>query len=350
MMAGRRARPGERATEGAVRHIPVLLDEVLAALKPKDGETFIDGTFGAGGYTSAILEAADTRVLAIDQDPDALAAGEALVRKYAPRLVLCEGRFGDLDRVALEAGFHTVDGVVLDIGVSSMQLDVAARGFSFQADGPLDMRMSQQGASAADVIREASEDVLADIFFYLGEERRARAVARAIVRARESGAITTTRQLADLVQRTLGRPRGEDRHPATRVFQALRIFVNDELGQLMDALTAAERCLAPGGRLVVVTFHSLEDRIVKRYLADASGRTPAGSRHLPPAAAAGTAPRFRIVNQRPIIPSDREIAANPRARSARLRAAERTAAPAVPPADEARLGVIRTERLVRLES
>jgi 16S rRNA (cytosine1402-N4)-methyltransferase len=347
MMAGRRARPGERAIEGAARHIPVLLDEVLAALNPRNGETFIDGTFGAGGYASVILDAADTRVLAIDQDPNALAAGQTLVRKYSPRLILREGRFGELDRAALEAGFRAVDGVVLDIGVSSMQLDEAGRGFSFQADGPLDMRMSQQGASAADVIREASEELLADIFFHLGEERRARSVARAIVRARESGDITTTRQFADLVQRTLGRPRGEDRHPATRVFQALRIYVNDELGQLMDALAAAERCLKPGGRLVVVTFHSLEDRIVKRYFAGASGRTSAGSRHLPPAAEAGAAPRFRIINQRPLTPSDKEIAANPRARSARLRAAERTAAPAVPSADETLLGVIRPESLAR---
>lgn len=348
MMAGRRARPGERATEGAVRHIPVLLDEVLAALKPGDGEVFVDGTFGAGGYTAAILDAAaGARVVAIDQDPDALAAGQALVAKYAPRLVLHAGRFGDLDRVASDAGFTEVDGVVLDVGVSSMQLDEAGRGFSFMADGPLDMRMSQSGPSAADVIRESSEEQLADIFFHLGEERRSRAVARAIGKARESSGITTTRQLADLVQRTLGRAKGDDKHPATRVFQALRIYVNDELGQLMDALAAAERCLRPGGRLVVVTFHSLEDRIVKRYLTEASGRNPAGSRHLPPTAKLGAAPRYRIVNQRPLTPSVEELAANPRARSARLRAAERTSAPAAPPADEATLGVIRPASLLR---
>ena len=347
MMAGRPARPGERATEGAARHIPVLLHEVLAALTPRDGEVFVDGTFGAGGYTSAILGAADVRVIAIDQDPNALAAGQALVEKYAPRLILSEGRFGDLDHIAAEAGFPAVDGVVLDIGVSSMQLDEADRGFSFMADGPLDMRMSQSGPSAADVIREASEELLADIFFHLGEERRSRAIARAIGKARESSNITTTRQLADLVQRTLGRPRGDDKHPATRVFQALRIYVNDELGQLMDALSAAERCLKPGGRLVVVTFHSLEDRIVKRYLTDASGRNPAGSRHLPPTAEVASAPRYRIVNQRPLTPSEKEIAANPRARSARLRAAERTSAPVASPADEAHFGVIRPEGLAR---
>jgi 16S rRNA (cytosine1402-N4)-methyltransferase len=325
----------------------VLLDEVLAALKPGAGEVFVDGTFGAGGYTTAILDAApDARVVAIDQDPNALAAGAVLVERYAPRLILSAGRFGDLDRIAADAGFPAVDGVVLDIGVSSMQLDEAVRGFSFMADGPLDMRMSQAGPSAADVIRESSEEQLADIFFHLGEERRSRAVARAIGKARESSDITTTRQLADVVQRTLGRAKGDDKHPATRVFQALRIYVNDELGQLMDALAAAERCLEPGGRLVVVTFHSLEDRIVKRYLTEASGRNPAGSRHLPPTATPAAAPRYRILNQRPLTPSDEEIAANPRARSARLRAAERTSAAVVPPADEALLGVIRPEGLV----
>jgi 16S rRNA (cytosine1402-N4)-methyltransferase len=347
MMAGRRARPGERATEGAARHIPVLLDEVLAALKPANGETFIDGTFGAGGYTSAILDAAETHVVAIDQDPHALASGQVLVENYAPRLTLREGRFGDLDQIAADAGFPGVDGVVLDIGVSSMQLDRADRGFSFMSDGPLDMRMARAGDSAADVVREASKEMLADIFYHLGEERRSRAVARAIARVRESTEITTTRQLADLVQRTLGRAKGDDKHPATRVFQALRIYVNDELGQLMDALSAAERCLKPGGRLVVVTFHSLEDRIVKRFLTEAAGRLPARSRHLPPAAGVGAVPRFRILNQRPLTPSDKEIAANPRARSARLRAAERTSAPAAPPADEAQLGVVRPENLAR---
>jgi 16S rRNA (cytosine1402-N4)-methyltransferase len=346
MMADREVRRGDRTTEGAVRHIPVLLDEVIASLKPGDAETFIDGTFGAGGYTTAILEAADTRVVSIDQDPDALRAGAVLVERFSPRLTLLPGRFGDLDRLATDAGFSSVDGVVLDIGVSSMQLDEAVRGFSFQSDGPLDMRMSQSGPSAADVIREASEETIADILFHLGEERRSRAIARAICKVRTEGEIATTRQLADLVQRVLGRPRGDDRHPATRTFQALRIYVNDELGQLIDALAAAERCLKPDGRLVVVTFHSLEDRIVKRYLADASGRIPSGSRHLPPVADAG-APRFRIVNQRPLTPLPREIAANPRARSARLRAAERTAAPAIPPSDEAALGVIRPASLVR---
>jgi 16S rRNA (cytosine1402-N4)-methyltransferase len=324
-----------------------MLDEVVAALKPGDGETFIDGTFGAGGYTSAILESANTRVIAIDRDRHALVAGAALIEKYAPRLKLIEGAFGNLDQIAADAGTATVDGIVLDVGVSSMQLDEAERGFSFMADGPLDMRMSQSGPSAADVLRDASEEEIADILFQLGEERRSRAIARAICRVRGDTSIATTRQLADLVQRTLGRGKGEDRHPATRTFQALRIYVNDELGQLVDALAAAERCLKPDGRLLVVTFHSLEDRIVKRYLADASGRAPTRSRHLPPTADAAAAPRFRIVNQRPLIPSSQEIAANPRARSARLRAAERTTAPAAPPSDEAALGVVRPESLAR---
>jgi 16S rRNA (cytosine1402-N4)-methyltransferase len=347
MMAGRGAPPGEHTTRGAARHIPVILDEVVAALKPRDGETFIDGTFGAGGYTTAILGAADTRVIAIDRDPRALAAGAALVEHFAPRLKLVDGAFGDLDQIAADAGTAAVDGVVLDIGVSSMQLDEADRGFSFMADGPLDMRMSQSGPSAADVLRDASEELLANIFYHLGEERRSRAIARAIGRIRADTPITTTRQLADLVQRTLGRGKGDDKHPATRTFQALRIYVNDELGQLVDALAAAERCLKPDGRLVVVTFHSLEDRIVKRFLADASGRAPTRSRHLPPSADAGADPRFRIVNQRPLTPSAQEIAANPRARSARLRAAERTATPAAAPSDEAALGVVRPESLAR---
>ncbi len=347
MMAGRGSRLGERGTEGAARHIPVLLSEVVAALRPGDGETFIDGTFGAGGYTSAILDAADTRVIAIDRDPDARAAGQAIVEKYAPRLTLLDGTFGNLDMLAADADAPLVDGVVLDIGVSSMQIDEAERGFSFMADGPLDMRMSRDGPGAADVIREAPEEVLADILYEFGEERRSRSIARAIGRARADAPITTTRQLADIVLRTLGRPRGDDQHPATRTFQALRIYVNDELGQLVDALAAAERCLKPGGRLVVVTFHSLEDRIVKRYLTQASGKASSGSRHLPPAAQAAAAPRFRIVNQRPLTPSVEEVATNSRARSARLRAAERTEAPAAAPSDEAALGVVRPQSLTR---
>ena len=347
MMAGRGTRSGERGTKGAARHIPVLLDEVVASLRPADGEIFIDGTFGAGGYTSAILDAADTRVIAIDRDPDARAAGQAIVEKYAPRLTLLDGTFSDLDTLAAEAGAPLVDGVVLDIGVSSMQIDEAERGFSFMTDGPLDMRMSRDGPSAADVIREAPEEVLADILYELGEERRSRSIARAIGRVRADTPITTTRQLADIVFRTLGRPRGDDHHPATRTFQALRIYVNDELGQLVDALAAAERCLKPGGRLVVVTFHSLEDRIVKRYLTQASGKAASGSRHLPPTADAAIAPRYRIVNQRPLTPSVEEVATNSRARSARLRAAERTEAPAAAPADEAALGVVRPQSLTR---
>lgn len=332
MMAGRGAHGGSGATDGPVRHIPVLLREVLDALAPRDGERFIDGTFGAGGYTRAILEAAATRVIAIDRDPSAIRAGAALVKEFASRLTLAEGRFGTLDEIATAHGVAAVDGVVLDIGVSSMQIDAPERGFSFQSDGPLDMRMAADGPTAADIVNSAAEADLADVLYQLGEERRSRAIARAICREREKAPIETTGALARLVARTIGRPE-RDQHPATRTFQALRILVNDELGELVAALSAAERVLKPGGRLVVVSFHSLEDRIVKRFLAERSGRRPATSRHAPPAAHSAPAAGFRIVNQRPLTPSQEEIAANPRARSARLRAAVRTAEPVAPPPD-----------------
>jgi 16S rRNA (cytosine1402-N4)-methyltransferase len=316
----------------------VLLPEVLEAIRPKAGERYVDGTFGAGGYTRALLEAADCRVLAIDRDPDALAAGSALAAEFAPRLKLSAGCFADLDRIAAEAGFAPADGVVLDIGVSSMQLEEAERGFSFRLDGPLDMRMSREGSSAADVVNETPEERLADIVYRLGEERRARAIARAIVAERKRGPISTTAGLARIVEAVLDRRRGDDIHPATRTFQALRIFVNDELGQLAHGLGAAERLLAPGGRLAVVTFHSLEDRIVKRFLALRSGREGGGSRHMPGPAAPPPVPSFRIVNLRPLTPSQGEVAANPRARSAKLRSAVRTDAPAQP-LEERDLGV-----------
>ena len=313
----------------APRHLPVMLSEVLGTLAPAAGETYIDGTFGAGGYSTAILRAADCRVLALDRDPTAVAAARPIIAEAAGRLTVVESAFGRLDEVARthvpECGGQ-VDGVVLDIGVSSMQLDTPERGFSFQADGPLDMRMGGDGPTAADVIGEADEMLLADILFHLGEERQARRIARAIVRAREEAPIETTRALVRIVERAIGAGRREDKHPATRTFQALRIHVNDELGELRRALTASERCLKPGGRLVVVTFHSLEDRVVKRFLALRSGKIGGGSRHGPPVAA-GASPSFQIINQRPLTPSQPELAANPRARSAKLRAARRTEAP-----------------------
>jgi 16S rRNA (cytosine1402-N4)-methyltransferase len=323
----------DQADSASPRHVPVLLAEVLHALRPATGELFIDATFGAGGYTRAILQAADCRVLAIDRDPTAIAAGAALVARSAGRLTLCEGRFGsvgDIARARLgesgdEAGL--VDGIVLDIGVSSMQIDDAARGFSFMSDGPLDMRMGADGASAADIVAEASDTGLARILAELGEERLARRIARAIVREREIAPITTTRRLADIVSRAAGRQKPGDKHPATRTFQALRIHVNDELGELAAALHAAERLLRPGGRLAVVTFHSLEDRVVKRFLARRARPQSQGSRHAPPTHEPVAAPSFNLVEPRPIAPGDAEVAANPRARSAKLRSAERTTAP-----------------------
>jgi 16S rRNA (cytosine1402-N4)-methyltransferase len=321
----RRASPMD-AAGAAARHVPVLLAEVLDALAAERGGVFVDGTFGAGGYTQGILAAhPENRVVAIDRDPDAVAAGLSLAAAAGGRLALVPARFGDLDRVAGDAGFADgVDGIVLDVGVSSMQLDEAARGFSFRHDGPLDMRMEREGESAADLVNGASEATLADVFFHFGEERRARAVARAVVERRRKGRIETTGELADLVA-GLVRAEPGGIHPATRVFQALRIAVNDELGELVRALHAAERALSPGGRLAVVTFHSLEDRIVKQFLAARSGRTPGGSRHLPKAEAAR--PSFSLVTRGPVGPSEAEAGRNPRARSAKLRAAERTGAP-----------------------
>jgi 16S rRNA (cytosine1402-N4)-methyltransferase len=330
------------------RHVPVLLPEVLAALAPQRGERFIDGTFGAGGYTAALLEGApEVRVLAIDRDPTAIAAGRPLVEASRGRLTLVEGRFSELDRLAEEAGFAPADGVALDIGVSSMQLDDPARGFSFQADGPLDMRMSGPsgesgpGPTAADVVNTAAEAEIADILFQLGEERRSRAIARAIVARRRERPFARTLDLVQVVERVLGRGKPGGRHPATRTFQALRMHVNDELGELARGLAAAERILRPGGRLAVVAFHSLEDAIVKRFLQARTGKRGQGSRHLPPQSQQMGGPpehaaSFRFVNPRPVSPSEEELAANPRARSARLRWAVRTEAPAWPADAETR--------------
>jgi 16S rRNA (cytosine1402-N4)-methyltransferase len=302
-------------------HAPVLLQEMLDALAPRNGAHYIDGTFGGGGYSRAILDSADCRVLGIDRDPDAIARGAELVTRYAGRLTLVEGRFSQMDTLLENAGETGSDGVVLDLGVSSFQLDQAERGFSFRADGPLDMRMGRDGASAADLVNTADEDMLIDIIGTLGEERFARRVARAIIAARP---ISRTSELAQAVARALGpAAMRQPIHPATRTFQGIRLYVNDELGELETGLTAAERVLRPQGRLAVVAFHSLEDRIVKRFLAERSSAAPQGSRHAPERRD-HRAQTFRLLGSRPRMPSAAEIARNPRSRSARLRVAERT--------------------------
>jgi 16S rRNA (cytosine1402-N4)-methyltransferase len=320
MMAGS---DGTAVAGGLARHVPVLVRPALELLKVRDGGIYIDGTFGAGGYTRAILAAAGAQVIGLDRDQSAVARGADLVQSANGRLTLVEERFSALDSVARKFGHESVDGVVLDLGVSSMQLDEAERGFSFRLDGPLDMRMGNDGPSAADVVAQASERDLADIIFQLGEEHRSRAVARAIVAARKQAPIRTTKALADIVGRVV-HAKPNQIHPATRTFQALRIFINEELAELVAALTAAERILKPSGRLVVVTFHSLEDRIVKTFLAERS-RTTGVSRHLPDVEA--PAPTFRLLTKRPIVPDEAEVDANPRARSAKLRAGERSEAP-----------------------
>jgi 16S rRNA (cytosine1402-N4)-methyltransferase len=311
-------------TSSATRHIPVLGAEAVAMLQPRDGGIYVDATFGAGGYSRAILDAADTSVIGIDRDRTAIAGGFDLVERSNGRLTLVEDRFSNLAEVCAAQGLTAVDGVVMDVGVSSMQVDEAGRGFSFRLDGPLDMRMGHDGPTAADVVAKASEADLANIIYIFGEERHSRAVARAIVAARKETPIATTRALAEIVSKVVWAKPGEI-HPATRTFQALRIFVNEELDELHLALSAAERVLKPGGRLVVVSFHSLEDRMVKNFLG-ARGKTGGGSRHLPEIAQ--SAPSFRILTKRPVTAGDHEVRANPRARSAKLRAAERTDAPA----------------------
>jgi len=307
------------------RHIPVLLREVVDALAPRDGGVYIDGTFGAGGYARAILAAAKCHVLAIDRDPDAVAAGRATAPK---NLNIIEGRFGRLDEIAREHGVDGADGVTLDVGVSSMQLDDAQRGFSFSHDGPLDMRMERKGESAADVVNSMAEASLARLIAQLGEEKRARSVAKAIARARAARKITRTGELADIVAGALGK--SGPIHPATRTFQALRIYVNHELEELAHGLAAAERILKAGGRLAVVTFHSLEDRIAKLFLAERAKPAPSPSRHVPVAPSEARAPSFDLLTRKPVTPSPEEIKRNPRARSARLRAAKRTSALAFP--------------------
>ena len=320
-------------------HVPVMLPEVLSALAPRDGAVYVDGTFGAGGYSGAILRAADCRVIAIDRDPSAIRGGQAMVEAFAPRLSLREGRFADMEALVDD---QRVDGVVLDVGVSSMQIDAAERGFSFLRDGPLDMRMAQSGTSAADAVNSLPQEALSNIIHVFGEEPRSRAIARAIVEARKVAPITTTHGLVKAIERVTGRPRPDKIHPATRTFQALRIHVNGELDELVEALHAAERLLPEGGRLVVVTFHSLEDRIVKRFFASRAGKLPSGSRHLPDAVQ-GPEPSFTLAFKGHLGASEAEAKANPRARSAKLRAGIRTASPPMPViADEIGLSVRET--------
>jgi 16S rRNA (cytosine1402-N4)-methyltransferase len=310
------------------RHVPVLGREAVEALSPRAGGTYIDATFGAGGYSRAILGVAGTRVIGIDRDRTAIAGGFELVDRSEGRLTLIEDRFSNLAEICTAEGVTAIDGIVMDVGVSSMQLDQAGRGFSFRLDGPLDMRMGQAGPTAADVVAKASEAELADIIYIFGEERHSRGVARAIVAARKETPIATTRALADIVARVVRGKPGEI-HPATRTFQGLRIFVNEELDELQAALEAAERVLKPGGRLAVVSFHSLEDRIVKNFFA-ARTKTGGGSRHLPEVNQ--VTPSFRHLTRKPVTPGEEEMTANPRARSAKLRAAERSDAPAHAPA------------------
>lgn len=314
---------GVRTPSTASPHAPVLLSEVLDVLSPKDGGVYVDGTFGAGGYTRAILESARCTVWAIDRDPGAQARGAELAKLFPGRMTVLTGCFGDMRDLLAGVGVTRVDGIALDIGVSSMQLDEADRGFSFRADGPLDMRMSRTGQSAADVVNTMAEAELADLIYQLGEERASRKVAKAIVEARAAAPLTRTLQLADVV-RGVVRPSKDGIDPATRTFQALRIYVNDELGELDRGLAAAEALLKPGGRLAVVAFHSLEDKRVKAFLQARSGDRPRPSRHMPDVGGDAVEPTFRLLKRGAIKPTADEQRRNPRSRSARLRAAERT--------------------------
>ncbi len=306
-----------------------MLDEVIASLAPRDGGLYLDGTFGGGGYARAIMEHALCTLWAIDRDPEAIQRGAGLVARFPGRLHLLHGEFADMMAMLNDAGVTALDGVVLDLGVSSFQIDTAARGFSFRTEGPLDMRMGMQGATAADLVNSLPEQELADVLYELGEERASRRIARAIVAARQEAPVGTTGRLAAIIRSVLPPDRsGND--PATRSFQALRIKVNDELRQIEAALRQAAGLLSPKGRLVVVSFHSLEDRIVKRFMVEASGRAGAPSRHDPGGLLAREAPRFRLLTARPLRPGAEEARRNPRSRSARLRALERVAPAAAP--------------------
>lgn len=306
-------------------HIPVMLNEVIAALAPADGEVYADGTFGGGGYAMAVLSSANCQLVGIDRDMTAIERAERLADKE-PRLIPALGRFGDVDELVEAAGFPAIDGIMLDLGVSSFQIDQAERGFSFMRDGPLDMRMGGAGPRAADLVNKLDERVLADVIFRFGEERKARRVARQIVERRNTRPFETTADLAALVETALGGRRGARTHPATKTFQALRMYLNDELGELGRALVAAERILRAGGRLIIVTFHSLEDRLVKSFLRERCGQLSGGSRHVPEKARAA-APSFSAMSRKAVAVSLDEAKENPRARSAKLRGAIRTDAP-----------------------
>jgi 16S rRNA (cytosine1402-N4)-methyltransferase len=318
----------QQQAETSFRHVPVLLDAVLAALAPRDDGVYVDGTFGGGGYSEALLATAHCRVFAIDRDPDAVRYGRDLAERHAGRLMVIQGQFGDMLQLSSPMIAEPVAGIALDLGVSSAQLDTPERGFSFRADGPLDMRMSREGQSAADLVATLSERELAELIRALGEERFARRVARAITAARRRGPIRRTTELADIVRAAV--PKTEPGHdPATRTFQAFRIAVNDELGELDRGLAAAEQLLMPGGRLAVVSFHSLEDRRIKAFLRARSEGAPRASRHEPGRIRA-TPPSFKLLSARAVRSTAAEIARNPRARTARLRAAERTSSPPWP--------------------
>lgn len=318
-----------------IPHIPVLIEPLLRAVAPVEG-VWLDGTLGAGGYTRALLDAGADRVIGVDRDPMAIDMAADWADAYGDRIQLVHSTFSHMDDVATD-----LDGVVLDLGVSSMQLDQAKRGFSFMKDGPLDMRMSQDGPSAAELVNSMEEGQLADILFLYGEERASRRIARAIARRRVEVPIVSTLQLAEIIEHSLPRAKPGQAHPATRSFQAIRIAVNDEYGELVAGLEAAERALKPGGHLAVVTFHSIEDRMVKRYLAEKTGSTGGGSRHAPEVTRA--APQFTQKTRKAIAPDDTELAANPRARSAKLRVAIRTDAPATP-VDRKAIGMPQLKR------
>lgn len=308
------------------QHIPVMLDEVVAALSPCDGEVYVDGTFGAGGYTRAFLESADCTVIAIDRDPDAQKRAQAFEKEFGSRFIFLYGCFGDALELVRAAGFEKVDGFVLDIGVSSFQIDEALRGFSFAKDGPLDMRMdTRQGLTAADIVNTYDETDLANLIYQLGDERHSRKIARRIVAKREEKKFETTLELADLIRSVIPRSPKDKTDPATRSFQALRIAVNDELGELQRGLESAQSLLSEGGRLVVVSFHSLEDGIVKSFLYERSGRIAGGSRHLPPVSTdTSSSPLFHVKQRKAISANNNEASNNPRARSAKLRWAVRS--------------------------